>query len=126
VAARILYDAECPFCLMMAELVSRREESLSFESWQAFILCSEACNYLSPEVLAMPADKVRVFDENKRLIEGTKAWSYLLENYDDLKSLNWLAERLGLKQAVAQSMERSGRALRRLCFSCGPGRRNRR
>ena len=118
----VLYDEDCSFCLMLAGLVARRTRVFRMESWQKFVRTAEAKSLISPAELLFLADKIRLIDTNSQLIEGVDAWAYLLEHYEDLEPLNWLAERLGLKEALSRGMDRGGRTIRKLCFTCG-GRR---
>jgi predicted DCC family thiol-disulfide oxidoreductase YuxK len=113
----VLFDADCPLCRSLAELASRRSRGkLAFQSWQEFRSTRQASE-IGQDIASFPADVLRVWD-GVRLIEGEAAWHFLIERYQDLKPLGWLAAKLGLERRAAQLMESGGRVLRRLCWRC--------
>ena len=115
----VLYDDECPFCKMLGELVAKRgHDRLLSQSWQYFQTNPPLELVGETKVLEAPADKLRVWD-GQTLWEGVGAWNFLLENYDDLKGLRWLATKLGLEEKTAQTFEKAGRTIRFFCSRCG-------
>jgi hypothetical protein len=118
-SSTVLFDAACPPCRTLATLAARRAgPSLTFCSWQEFRDSDEARARFAGDVLARPADVLRVVADGA-LIEGESAWAFLLERYRDLAGLGWMAEKLGVTRGAAQSLSRAGRMLRRFCRRCG-------
>jgi len=114
----ILFDEDCSFCRTLAELSARRSAGqLQFIAWQRFRTSPEATQYFDDAALAAPADKLRVLAEGK-IFEAASAWEWLLSAHPDLRSLAWMAEKLGLTRPTAKIFERTGHALRWLCGCC--------
>lgn len=115
----VLFDDACPLCQTLASLAARRAgPALRFDSWQSFAVSPEAQAVLADDVLARPADRLRVFTDG-RLIEGDAAWAHLLTAHRDLDGLNWLAARIGMQGATIKAFAGTGALLRRLCRRCG-------
>ena len=111
----VLFDADCPLCRSLAELAGRRTGgALRFAPWQ------EARAMLGAEEQTRPADKLRVLTGG-RLLEGEGAWTFLLEHYEGLAGLGWLAGKLGIAKETARVMAGSAGLLRRMCRRCGKG-----
>ena len=115
VSALVLYDDTCLLCRTLAGFVQKRARA-------AFIVMPWR-DYASSRGIPLQVpppknDSLRVL-LGDRMLEGTAAWDYLLENYRDMEGLNWIAQKLGLRQATAVVLERTGHALRRvLCRRC--------
>ncbi len=110
----VLFDGDCPLCRSLAELAGQRTDgALKFAPWQEARLTLG----LAAEAQAQPADKLRVLTGGA-LLEGEGAWAFLLERYEGLSALGWLAGRLGLSRPTAKLLGGSADLLKRLCRRC--------
>ena len=99
-------------------MAKRGKDRLVSQSWQYFRTNPPQELAEETEVLESPADKLRVWD-GKTLWEGVGAWNFLLDNYDDLRGLQWLATKLGLEKTTAKTIQKAGRTIRFFCSRCG-------
>ena len=114
----VLFDAGCKLCISLADHARRRADGgLRFESWQDFQRAAEGDARLPIGSKTLPADRLRVLD-GAALLEGEAAWAFLLANYRDLGSLNWLAAKVGLHPQLARVAASTGDWARRLCRRC--------
>ena len=104
--ATVLYDAECSLCKMLAELCMKKAGDLNY-----------LAQVPSFETRGEPMLQIRL--DSGSILSGPEAWGWLLANHPQLASLGWLAEKLGIARQTATLLGRSGKLLRRLCFSCG-------
>lgn len=119
----ILYDGDCPLCCTLAQFAARRPiSSLVVSSWQDYVVSEEARKRHPDDILRSPASQLRALTMEGELLDGPEAWTYILAQHPDFKQLHWLAERLGLAKTVANSLERTGHFLRRMCARCLPTR----
>lgn len=114
----VLFDGACALCRSLAEWGrGRASEVLEFVSWQDFREGAEAASLLGPQVVDQPADTLRVLRDG-RLLAGEDAWAVIIEAHPDLRSFQWVAERLGLVKAAAKAMMAGGHVARRFCRPC--------
>lgn len=112
----VIFDQDCALCRQLAAFVKKRmPQRVGVISWQEFL--SNLPAGLKRADLPETADELRVWN-GQELLSKEDAWSYLLENYADLRSLNWLAERLGLRRQLAGVMRFVGHAARLTCWNC--------
>ena len=112
----ILYDENCPLCMNLAGLASRRSKNaLEFLPWSEFNV---------PDIT--PDEQVKLgFWDGKTLYEGAQAWQKLLELHPDFSILNWAAEKLQLTEKLSRLMQGAGYTMRRLCGRCPRKRKSR-
>ncbi len=100
----LLYDADCPFCRMLAGLLAGPVMPMG-EKDPAFTDIALADLTQDPP----------------HLITGSDAWEILLKTEPRLLNWGWLADRLGLTNKSAALALRTGAHLvRRLCWGCKP------
>jgi len=115
----VLFDGDCSLCRTLATLLARSApSSLSFSPWQTFVTDATLSRGLSAELKERPADVLRVWD-GQVLLEGRAAWAMLIAKTPSLKSLGWLAQRLGLEDQTATIVMKTAGALKRFCARCG-------
>lgn len=102
---------------MLAELVKRRTQQFTTVAWQDFVLSPPGQSSLTPDMLKLPANELRVLSSGI-LLEGRDAWKFLIHEYHDLKSFRWIAEKLGFEEQAPTIMQKSGKIIRRICHSC--------
>ena len=106
----ILYDENCPLCMNLAGLASRRSrQKIAFLPWGKFRIHQ---GKQSSQQLQLG------YWDGERLFEGKEAWRYLLSKHPDFSSLNWAAEKLNLTDQVSKFMQKTGWTLRKLCGRC--------
>lgn len=114
----VLYDDNCPLCKSLALFLQKKKSNLEFHPWEEF-------RRKSPEEFLdagkISEDKLKIWD-GKTLYEGPEAWSLLLRNHPDLKSFNWLAEKLHLQEKLGQSLDWLGTRARKICLRCSKRR----
>lgn len=116
-AITVLYDAECPLCLRLAQYTQRHTgPNVSCQSWQEFRRLPIANDQYGISA-DTPVSDLRLLVDGT-LTEGDDAWQVLLALHPTLSSLSWLARKLGLEQQTARSLNRTGHLLRSLCPSC--------
>jgi len=116
----VVYDRACPLCRNLAALAQRRETAkLRFVGWQ------DLTQEFSPAELSRfkpsPQDfpnSLAVITKNGQTLIDAEAWQFLLIEAPGLKSLNWIASKLGLTKPMARALHRGGGFLRSLCTRC--------
>jgi len=107
----VLFDDQCALCRMLAHFMQARSgATFQFLSLADFRRQEPGAEALSDSLLTVitPAGP----------LSGEAAWEELLRTLPDLRSLSWLAERLGFSRAAGRALNAGGTALRRLCFTC--------
>ena len=113
----IYYDKDCSLCRSLALFVEKRTKAFRVESWQNAVAAMKQEGDLEDSLAQ--ADRLRVLLDDETLLEGDAAWSYLLENYEGLSSLQWMFDRLDVSSYTAgRWLEQTGHLARRLCRSC--------
>ena len=116
----LLYDEDCYLCKMLAQIAARKLSSSNIrcESWQKYKNTPEAQQLLPQDILSKDADKLRLICPNG-LKEGKEVWLWLLETYPDLKTLGWLASKLGLSNLTVSFFYYGSTSIRKMfCFKC--------
>ena len=116
----LIYDGECELCTNLAHFVEKRSDGkIKTISWMEFsasrLTEHDALTYSED---ASPAS-IGVFYGGS-LHTGPSAWDLLLTHYPDLKSVNWLANKLHLRRHAITGLQITTSAARRLCRNC-PG-----
>lgn len=112
----VLFDDNCSLCRSLAIFLHQRTKgSISVSSWQEFSQKTDIC----AEWQQKKADKLRVYIKSS-LLEGEEAWQFILNNYEDIAPLRWLAQKLGLEKKTATLLNKGGNRIRKLfCRRCG-------
>jgi hypothetical protein len=90
---------------------------VEFHPWQEWRASPLALEILGEGAPVMPADSLRVLRE-KRLWSGQEAWEIVLSAHPDLRSLQWVAERLGLARVASAALATGGAVARKFCYHC--------
>lgn len=114
----VLFDSDCPPCVQLARWAEKRAAgNLTFAAWDDFRGSAEGAARLEKNVRLQAADRLRVLTDSA-LLEGDAAWRYLVAAHPSLKSLDWLAAKLGLSPLAAKALRTAGEVVRRFCASC--------
>ena len=113
---QVIYDDSCALCRSLAAFGRERSsQKITFISWSEFRQGSAAEKFRD---LPETPESLMLWD-GLQLQAGPDAWEMLLRHHPDLKSLGWLAARIGLTRGVAASLNLSSSLLRRFCPGCG-------
>ena len=96
----LFFDVNCPFCEQLAHFTARRfNGALRIQGWER------------SDTIGLKYDGV--------LHTDVSAWVKLLELDPHLRSLSWLAAKIGLQRLAAGHLMLMSRAWRRICRGCG-------
>ena len=113
---QVIYDDTCALCRSLAAFGRERAgQKLTFISWTEFRQGPAASKFRD---LPDTPESLMLWD-GLQLQVGPAAWELLLRWHPDLKSLGWLAARVGLTKPVAASLNLTSSLLRRFCPGCG-------
>ncbi len=76
--------------------------------------------FIQPLAPGMPQESIliEIEGENPERHTGVEAWDYLLKEHPYLKSLSWLAAKIGLETHIPQLMMSSANRLKKLFCRC--------
>jgi len=106
---KIYYDHNCALCKELARLGQALcSGNISFLPWQHF-------SDDPPRDIAVEVEG--------QLLKDQVAWEWITKNFPGLKSLDWFADRMGLKSGQTSRLLRgSAHIVRSFCKSCSNGR----
>ena len=112
----LVYDGTFSLCISLAELVERRSEGkiaiipwLTFDAQRGAITTAEGSQKSYESIGVYHLEKLHL---------GFEAWDLLLSHYPDLKGINWLANKVGIRGQAIAGLQFTPRAARMLCRNC--------
>jgi len=120
---QVIYDSDCFACRSLAGFIKKKAPGhISFTSREQFL--AQKPHYLQSGDMES-LNELWVLVPGRKLLKGSEAWELLVNNFQSLRALNWLAEKAGMRGVPARTLRAAGHGLRSLCFRCkkrGPGR----
>ena len=115
---KIIYDENCSLCKWIGGL-ARKKAGVNLELiyWAELALMPEYKHYLA-DINRENLESIAAIDA-EGIHWGDDAWALLLEHYPVLSSLNWLADKIGLRSSFVKVSKSSAHAARFLCSNCG-------
>ncbi len=111
----IVYDGDCALCRMLVDFARRVATSgdVRYEDAATF-------GQRHPHLLSIQHEpELAVLTATGQWLTGHAAWIYAVGRYPGLSRLQWLAAKLGVAEALPQTLRYAGRLARRHCRSCG-------
>lgn len=103
----LIYDDSCLLCKNLAVLVGVRDKTIRIVPWSQYDKTSK-----------QPI-KLTVIGPEQKIYQDEQAFAFLLENHKDLRSLAWLAEKLGFREKTAKLLATTSSLFRKgFCIDC--------